>query len=139
MEAKVTWKNKLLFTSTGSNGFTLPLSAEPSADGDDEGLEPMELVAIALAGCTGMDVISLLEKKRQDVTAFEVQVHAERAMEFPKVFTNIIIEYIVEGHHVEPSAMERSIELSAAKYCPIQAMLGKACNIEHQYSIKDAN
>ncbi len=139
MEAKVTWENKLLFTSTGSNGFTIPLSAEPSAGGDDVGLEPMELVAIALAGCTGMDVISLLEKKRQEVTAFEVQVHAERAMEFPKVFTKIIIEYIVEGHHVEPSAMERSIELSAAKYCPIQAMLGKACNIEHQYSIKDAN
>ena len=138
MEAKVIWKNKLSFTSTGSSGFTIPLSAEPSVVGDEEGIEPMELVAIGLAGCTAMDVISILQKKRQDVTAFEVQVHADRATEFPKVFTNIIIEYIVEGHNVEPAAVERSIELSVTKYCPVQAMLGKACNIEHKYSIKDA-
>jgi putative redox protein len=139
LEEKVIWKNNLSFVNTGRNNLTLPMSAAPSAGGDGVGYEPMELVAIALAGCTGMDVISILQKKRQDVTAFEVQVHAERATEFPKVFTNIVIEYIVEGNHVEPAAVERSIELSATKYCPVQAMLGKACNIEHKYSIKDAN
>jgi putative redox protein len=85
-----------------------------------------------------MDVISILQKKRQDITSFEVQVHAERAVEFPKVFTNITIEYIVEGHNVEPVAVERSIELSATKYCPVQAMLRNECNIKHKYSIKDA-
>jgi putative redox protein len=138
MEAKVIWKNKLSFTSTGMNRFTIPLSAELAVGGDDKGFEPMELIAIGLAGCTAMDVISILQKKRQDITAFEVQVHADRATEFPKVFTNIIIEYIVEGHNVEPAALERSIELSTTKYCPAQAMLGKACNIEHKYSIKDA-
>jgi putative redox protein len=98
----------------------------------------MELVAIGSAGCTGMDVISILQKKCQDLTAFEVQVQADRATEFPKVFTNIIIEHIVEGHNLEPAAVERTIELSATKYCPVQAMLGKVCNIEHKYSIKDA-
>ena len=107
--------------------------------GDNDGIEPMELVAIGLAGCTALDVISILQKKRQDVTEFEVQVHAQRAAEFPKVFTNITIEYIVVGHNVEPAAVERSIELSATKYCPVQAMLAGACNIEHKYSIKDAN
>ena len=138
MEAKVIWKNNLSFSSPGSNGFNIPLSAEPSFGGHSIGLEPMELIAIGLAGCTAMDVISILHKKHQDVTGFEVQVHAERAVEFPKVFTNIIIEYIVEGHKVEPAAVERSIELSATKYCPVQAMLRNACNIEHKYSIKDA-
>jgi putative redox protein len=138
MEAKTIWKNKLTFTSTGISGLTIPLSAEPSVGCDEEGFEPMELVAIGLAGCTGMDVISILQKKRQDVIAFEVKVHADRAKEFPKVFTNIIIEYIVEGHNVDPIAVERSIELSVTKYCPVQAMLGKSCNIEHKYSIKDA-
>lgn len=137
MEAKAIWKNKLSFLSSGSNGSTIHLSAGPSIGSDEEGLEPMELVAIALAGCTGLDVISILQKKRQNVTAFEVQVHADRAKEFPKVFTNIIIEYIVEGYNVEPAAVERSIELSATKYCPVQAMLGKACNFKHKYSIKD--
>jgi putative redox protein len=138
MEAKVIWKNQLSFTALGSNGINIPLTAEPSAGGDSEGIEPMELVAIGLAGCTGLDVISILQKKRQDVTGFEVQVHTQRATEFPKIFTNIIIEYIVIGHNVEPAAVERSIELSATKYCPVQAMLRDACNIEHKYSIKDA-
>ena len=138
MEAKVIWKDNLSFTSTGANSFTIPLTAEASAGGDHEGFEPMELIAIGLAGCTALDVISILQKKRQDVTAFEVQIHADRATEFPKVFTNITIEYIVEGHNVEPAAVERSIELSTTKYCPAQAMLRKACNIAQQYSIKDA-
>jgi putative redox protein len=138
MEAKVIWKNQLSFTTNGSNGLTIPLSADRVVGGDSEGIEPMELVAIGLAGCTALDVISILQKKRQDVTAFEVQVHAQRATEFPKVFTNIVIEYIVSGHHIEPAAVERSIELSATKYCPVQAMLSNSCNIEHKYSIKDA-
>jgi putative redox protein len=138
MEAKVIWKDNLSFTSQNGNNFSIPLSAEPSVGGSGEGYEPMELVAIGLAGCTAMDVISILQKKRQDVTGFEVLVHAERATEFPKVFTNIVIEYIVTGHNVEPAAVERSIELSATKYCPVQAMLNKACNITHKYSIKNA-
>ncbi|HSB66198.1 MAG TPA: OsmC family protein, partial [Anaerolineales bacterium] len=100
---------------------------------------PMELIAIGLAGCTAMDTISILQKKRQEVTAFEVQVHADRASEFPKVFTHIVIEYILTGHHVDPAAVERSIELSATKYCPAQAMISKVCSVEHKYSIKDAN
>jgi len=138
METKVTWNKKLSFTGTAEKNFTVPLDAERSVGGEDRGFEPMELIAIGLAGCTAMDTISILQKKRQDVTAFEVQVHAERADEFPKVFTNITIEYIVEGNNVDPAAVERSIELSETKYCPAQAMLSKACNIEHKYSIKDA-
>jgi len=139
MEAKVTWKSKLSFTSTGANGYTVPLGAEPEVGGDDDGFEPMELIAIGLAGCTALDTISILKKKQQDVTAFEVLVHAERATEFPKVFTHITLEYIVAGHHVDPKAVERSIELSATKYCPAQAMFTKVCPIELKYSIIDAN
>jgi putative redox protein len=138
MDVKAIWKNKLSFTSNGSAGSTILLNAEPWFGSNEPGFEPMELVAIGLAGCTGMDVISILQKKRQDVTAFEVKVHADRAIEFPKVFTNIVIEYIVEGHNVEPAAVERSIELSVTKYCPVQAMLSQACKIEHKYSINDA-
>ena len=138
MEASVIWKNNLSFTGKGSKKITVPLYSEASLEGDQNAFEPMELVAIGLAGCTAMDVISILQKKRQNVTAFEVQVHAERAKDFPKVFTNIVIEYVVKGHNVESVAVERSIELSATKYCPVQAMLKNACKIEHKYSIKDA-
>jgi putative redox protein len=138
MNVNVTWKNRLTFTGNSEKGFSLPLDSEAAVGGDDNGFEPMELIAIGLAGCTAMDTISILQKKRQDVTAFEVKVHAQRATEFPKVFTHILLEYIVEGHHVDPAAVERSIELSMTKYCPAQAMLRKACNIDHKYTIKDA-
>ena len=139
MEVNVTWKSKLAFSGNGEHGYSMPLDGTPAVGGDGNGFEPMELIAIGLAGCTAMDTISILQKKRQDVTAFEVQIHAERATEFPKVFTHIIVEYIVTGHQVDPTAVERSIELSATKYCPAQAMLSKVCIIEHKYSIKDAN
>ncbi len=138
MEANVTWKNKLAFNGDSESGFTLPLDGEPAAGGEGTGFKPIELIAIGLAGCTAMDVISILQKKRQDVTGFAVQVHADRATEFPKVFTHITIEYIIEGHQVDPAAVERSIELSTSKYCPAHAMLSKAVEIDHKYSIKDA-
>ena len=138
MEARVVWKSDLSFFNEDSKNTPIPLSAEPSAGGTGEGYEPMQLIAIGLAGCTGMDVMSILQKKRQEITGFSVQVYAERAMEFPKVFTKIMIEYLIEGHNVEPAAVERSIELSSDKYCPVQAMLSKACKISHKYSIKDA-
>jgi putative redox protein len=139
MVVKVNWNNKLSFTGISESGFTLPLDADASVGGEDTGFRPMELIAIGLAGCTGMDTVSILKKKGQDVTNFEVQVKAERADEYPKVFTHIYLEYIVEGHNINPAAVERSIELSATKYCPAQAMLSKACKIEHKYTIKDAN
>jgi putative redox protein len=135
MDAKVTWKGKMSFTGTADTGFTLPLGAEPAVGGDNDGFRPMELMAISLAGCTAMDVISILQKKRQEVTGFEVKVHAERADEFPKAFTHITVEYNVTGHNVDPVAVERSIELSSTKYCPAQAMLAKAVTIEHKYTI----
>lgn len=125
------------FSGTADTGFSLPLGADPAVGGDNDGFRPMELMAISLAGCTAMDVIAILQKKRQEVTGFEVKVHAERADEFPKVFTHLTVEYIVTGHNVDPTAVERSIELSAAKYCPAQAMLAKAVAIEHKYSIQE--
>jgi len=135
MEAIVTWKGNMSFTGTADSGFTIPLGTDPAVGGDADGFRPMELMAISLAGCTAMDVISVLQKKRQDVTGFEVKIHAERADEFPKVFTHITVEYNITGHNVEPAAAERSIELSSTKYCPAQAMLSKAVTIEHKYTI----
>jgi putative redox protein len=98
MNAKVTWTGKMSFTGIADSGFTIPLGTDPDLGGDNDGFRPMELMAISLAGCTAMDVISVLKKKRQDVTGFEVKVLAQRADEFPKVFTHITVEYNVSGH-----------------------------------------
>ncbi len=135
MDAKVTWKGRLSFSGTADTGFTLPLGAEPQVGGDNDGFRPMELFLVGLAGCTAMDVISILQKKRQDVTNFEVVVHAERTMEHPRVFTDILIEYIISGHNIDPDAVERAVELSETKYCPGQAMLSKAVPISRKITI----
>lgn len=135
MEAKVTWQGRMTFTGGANTGFTLPLGSDPSVGGDNDGFRPMELIAIGLAGCTAMDVISILRKKRQDVNAFEVRVHTDQATDHPHVFTKMMIEYIVSGRKVDPAAVERAIDLSVTKYCSVHAMLVKAVPIEHTYRI----
>ena len=85
-----------------------------------------------------MDVISILKKKRQDVTGFEVRAHGLRADDHPKVFTDITLEYVVRGHSVDPKAVERSIELSETKYCSAMGMLKKAANITTTFRVEDA-
>lgn len=136
MNAKVVWKNRLSFTGSAESGFEVPLGTSPEVGGDDDGLRPMELLAIGLAGCTAMDVISILKKKKQDVSSFEVHVHADVSNEHPKVFSRITIEYIVGGAQVERSAVERAVQLSAEKYCPAQAMFSKILPIELKINLK---
>lgn len=82
-----------------------------------------------------MDVISILAKKRQQVSAFEVKVNAGRAEDYPKVFTDAVIEYIVTGKDIDEKAVVRAIQLSAERYCPAQAMLSKAFPMELTYTI----
>jgi putative redox protein len=134
MDAKVTWKHNLSFTGTANSGFDIPLGAG-GQPGVSEGTSPMELLGISLAGCTGMDVIDILRKKRQDVTGFEVRVHGDRAAEHPRVFTTMTVEYVVTGHQVDPAAVQRAVDLSVTKYCSVLAMLNKAAQIEHKITI----
>lgn len=138
MNARVIWKNKLTFTGTADTGFSLPLGADPKVGGDNDGFRPMELFAIGLAGCTAMDVISILQKKRQDITHFEVFVEADRASDYPRVFTDINITYEITGRGVQESAVKRAIDLSEEKYCPAHAMLRKAVSINCTYKISEA-
>lgn len=139
MEAKAVWKGRMSFDGFASdNGFTLPLGSSVASGGDGDGFSPMETIAIGLAGCTGMDVISILEKKRQEVTAFEVRVQAERSTEHPKVFTIMRLEYVVTGRNIDRAAVERAVELSETKYCSVGAMLNKAVTIENKITILEA-
>jgi putative redox protein len=135
MNVKVTWSNGLTFTGTAQSGFSVPLGGDPSVGGNDDGFRPLELFAIGLAGCTAMDVISILQKKRQKVAQFEVRIHTERAEEHPRTFTDVHIEYLVTGENIEKAAVERAIELSETKYCPAQAMLKESVPISSSYQI----
>ena len=135
MEASAIWKSGLSFEGTARSGFTIPMGTDPSVGGDDDGFRPMELILLGLAGCTGMDVVSILSKKKQELAGFEVRVEGQRAKEHPKVFTHIEIEYIVKGRKIDPVAVDRAIELSATKYCPVQNMLNKAVPIHFKKTI----
>jgi putative redox protein len=138
MEAKVTWHQGLSFTGTADTGYLVPLGANPRVGGDDDGFRPMELIATGLAGCTAMDTVSILQKKHQELTGFEVTVHADRAKEHPRVFTHIKIEYQIVGHRVDEGAVLRAIQLSAKRYCPAQGMLSQIVPIDLEYQIYEA-
>jgi putative redox protein len=112
--------------------------AMPGEERADTGPHPVQLFLIGLCGCTGMDVISILKKKRQPVTGLKVQATAERAEEHPKIYTEIHLEFVVTGEGVDPQAVERSIELSYTKYCPASAMLSEVAEITTSYRIEEA-
>ncbi len=135
MDAKVTWDHGMTFSGKADSGFTVPLGASPGDGGENDGFRPMELMAISLAGCTAMDVISILRKKRQDVTAYEVKVHTDQADQHPHVFTKSVITYEVTGHDIKEAAVIRAMELSAERYCPAQGMLAQVMPIELLYEI----
>jgi putative redox protein len=137
MDVVLNWKGKMAFEGVSDTGFVQKMDADGVAGGDNSAARPMEFIAIGLAGCTGMDVISILQKKKQPVTNFQVQVHAPRAEEHPKVFSSAVIEYLVTGKNVDEAALLRAIELSAEKYCPAQAMLSKAFPMQLVYKIFD--
>lgn len=135
MKATVTWKDNMTFAGMPDSGFPVQMDADESFGGTQQGVQPMEMVALGLAGCTAMDVLSILRKKRQQVTHFEVRVDAPRSPEHPKVFTRARITYDVTGKQVNEEAVLRSIELSMTKYCPVQAMLSQAFPMELGYEI----
>ncbi len=138
MDAKVEWKGRMSFDGTADSGFTVRMGALPDVGGDNDGFRPVELMLVGLAGCTAMDVISILKKMRQDVTGFEVRAHGERAGEHPRRFVHITLEYVLTGHNIDPAAAQKAIDLSATRYCSVQASLDPAIRVEHTLTIHDA-
>ena len=138
MDGKVTWREGLSFTGEANTGWRIPIGTTKDHGGRDDGASPMELMAMGLAACSGMDVISILKKKKQDVTDFEVVFHVDRATDHPKVFTHVVLEYVVTGHQVEVAAVERAVELSTTKYCSGYAMMEKAVPIEVKITVLEA-
>jgi putative redox protein len=119
------------------DGFRMDLDAEESVGGVGAGPQPHRLLLEALAGCTAMDVISILRKKRQQVSGLSVEVQGSRADQHPRVYTRIEVLYRVRGQNVDPQAVARAIELSATRYCPVMAMLGKVAEVRTHYEIEE--
>ena len=135
MKVAVQWQGNMTFVGVPDSGFAVQMDADSYFGGTNNGVRPMEMIALGLAACTAMDVISILQKKRQHVTQFEVRVNAPRSAEHPKMFTRALITYVVTGKNVGETALLRSIELAATKYCPAQLMLAQVFPMELHYEI----
>ncbi|HXY55920.1 MAG TPA: OsmC family protein [Nitrospirota bacterium] len=137
VEAKVKLVQGMQFTGTATSGHTLSMDADDDAGGKNTGFRPMELLLVGFGGCTGMDTISILRKKRQEVTGLEINIKGERVDSHPKVYREIHIEYVVKGKGITKEAVERAMALSLEKYCSVGATLAKTGTITHSYRIVD--
>ncbi len=137
--ARIKWTGNRQFLGVDEVGHAVVMDAKAEYKGEGSGIRPVELVLHGLAGCTGMDVISILEKKRQKVTHFEIVVSGvQREDEFPKIYTEIGVEYVVTGHGIDPNAVKRAIELSEKKYCSVKGMLGSQVSVTTSYRVLEA-
>ena len=128
-EISAAWKSENTFVGQNSAGGTVqmgPLNGKP-------GVGPMQLLLVALAGCTGEDIVSILKKQRQTPTDMQVRVRGKRATEYPMIWTEIHITYLIWGENTRSKDVERAIQLSEEKYCSVELMLCKAANITSEY------
>jgi putative redox protein len=132
METNIKWTGKMAFTGTVPSGHEIKMDAAEEIGGENSGARPTELLLNAVAGCTGIDIISILQKMRLEPTSFEMQVKGERADDHPKRFTDIHIHYALEGDLPEDKVV-RAIQLSKDKYCSVSHSLN--ANITVGYSI----
>lgn len=138
MLARAKLESGMRFTAEAGSGHRMVLDTAEDHNGQNAGFRPMELLLIGLAGCTGMDIISILRKKRQQVTGYEVNVQGKRAEQYPMVFTDITVEHIITGHQVQPEAVAHALKLSEERYCGVEAMLGKTAQVTHTFRIVEA-
>ncbi len=133
--AGVTLKDGMAFDGYVGDEVVVQLDADESVGGQGLGTTPKPLMLTSLAGCTGMDVISILRKKRQPVEGLEVKVRATTADEHPKVFTHIWVTYVIKGKDVDTAAIERAIQLSMDRYCPVAGLLKQVVPIDTEYEV----
>ena len=137
--AKVRLTGRRQLVGTDQAGHSVVMDAKPEYGGEGSGIRPVELVLHAFAGCTGMDVISILEKKRQDVRGMEIIVSGlARTDDYPKIYERISVEYVVTGFGVSEDAVARAIELSEEKYCSVRGMLGPQVEVQTSFSVIEA-
>ena len=125
----------LTFAAKGESNHWITMDGPEKLGGSNAGSRPKELLLMALAGCTGSDVVSILQRKKVKLTDFEINITAQQTEDHPKVFTQVDLEYIFYGKDIREKDVERAIELSTETYCGVSAMLKKAMTINHTYRI----
>ncbi len=137
MKARVQWLDGRAFVGESGSGHAVVMDGAPEAGGRNIGVRPMEMLLLGMGGCTAFDVVMILEKAREKVTACDVELEAERAETEPKIFTKVKLVYHLRGYGLKPAAVERAIKLSAEKYCSASVMIGKTAVIEHSWTVTE--
>jgi putative redox protein len=137
MKVRIRQIGGIALVGAGDTNHWAVMDGPEESGGYSGGSRPMELLLMSLGGCTAMDVISILKKKRANLEDFGIEIEAERAEEHPKVFTEIKLHFIFTGKNLRAKDVERAIDLSQNKYCPATAMLRKSVKISHDYEIVD--
>jgi putative redox protein len=131
----VEWKGNLRLTARNEKGLTVNFDAPVEHGGEETALSPMENVLASLASCSSFHVLTILKKKRLNLTGYSVEATAERREEPPRVFTKIHLKYVVKGTNVTSEAVDSAIKLSEEKYCSVGGMLQKAVPITSSYEV----
>ncbi|BCN92545.1 osmotically inducible protein C [Thiomicrorhabdus immobilis] len=135
MSISVKWQGGKAFEATSSTGHKVMMDASKEVGGEDKGSRPMELLLMGLGGCSGIDVILMLEKGKQDVKDCQMEITSERADSVPAVYTKIHLHFKVFGSDLNQKKVARAVELSAEKYCSVSKMLEKTAEMTHTYEI----
>ncbi|WP_036772943.1 OsmC family protein [Photorhabdus australis] len=135
MQARVKWVEGLSLLGESSSGHQIMMDGNAG----DKAPSPMEMVLMATGGCSTIDVVSILQKGRYDITDCEVKLTSRRREEAPRLFTHINLHFMVTGKGLTDKAVERAVMLSAEKYCSVSLMLGNSVEITHSFEIKDVD
>ncbi len=135
VRAKLTYTNGLQFVGQAESGHAIVLDSDSGVGGQNSGLRPMELLAIGLGGCSGMDVASILKKKKEKLSGLEINVEGKKAEDHPQKYTDMHIEFIVKGRNLSEEAVKKAIQLSMDKYCSVKATLEGTAAISFNYKI----
>jgi putative redox protein len=135
MNLSVNWVDGMLMVGKSHSGHSITMDGPIEIGGENLGVRPMEMLLLGVAGCTMIDVVTTLQKMRQDLSHCETRISAERAKEHPKVFTDIHIQFIVKGKDLDSKKVDKAITLSAEKYCSASIMLGKTAKITHDFEV----
>ena len=130
-EIEAEWQGGDAFIGRNATGGSVQMG-KPFKGG---GVSPMELILVGLAGCTGIDVVDIMEKKREPLKALKVKVRGKQAEDYPMVYKEIEVTYLIWGEGIDPKSVERAIELSEKKYCSVSAMLCSVADIRSNYKI----
>jgi putative redox protein len=137
MKARIKWVEDRTFIGESGSGHKIVLGTAFGPEGRSPGPSAMELVLIGMGGCSGYDVVHILEKGREPIEDVTVELEAERAQQEPKVFTRIHMHFVVKGRGLAPEKIERAIALSVEKYCSASAMIAKTATITHDFEVGD--